>query len=675
MTSAAGPVVTEIAIGVTAGHDFVQQANTFIRRHPAMYLGPGQIAARRTAYAPAGNHSLIVKALELDRCVVLAGPPGSGREITAMAAIRELEPKLPLRRFSLEDEEAGEIGGIGEIAAAGPGGWLLHAGDGLAALPRCVDTVRAARGYLAVIADDWGEQLSGLPVVVLEPPDALEVYRHWVTARGHGGWADWDQAPGLLSGSPPASGRRLARLVEEIEQRGTLAPAAAQQDQVRQAYQDWNAELRAWFRAHRPPHDRALLVAAAALAPDREDRVYAAAADLAGRLHIDVHGAGLAWCPVTELGALLDEHQPNAWVVFRRLGYAEAILRHTIADYPLARQDLLSWLAALVTESLAGLRPRVGLAGTYADVAAAHGEAGHIVRTARAWAEGGRADPDLSANPAYLALSRTCLHPLVGARVRRALYEWSRRTGLPPTLQLVVAQVCELLGQTYPSVALTRLKHLAARGNDQVVRQVQRSVRALADGGQRAEVLRAVMAWCAPAGPEARPAAQRGQRRRVGAALFLEFAEPAGEAGLPALLSGAGARTPAQCLDGWRAALDLQVDEGGADRQFAVVAGRWLDAAVRHGPLRDAITGLFARAAGAPYLPPRAEHGSNRELTADVVMTAVARDWFAAGPPTQARRDVREAVTGPLTRGWWWPWLRRNRTRLRDWYATRSEHR
>jgi hypothetical protein len=654
-------------IGNSAGRDIIVQSLKIVRGRPPMYLAADEIARRVTAYVAALNYELIVNALKVDHAVILSGPAGCGREITAIAAIRELSPQIPIRRFSLEDEDTSEIAGSERC------GYLVHAADGLTGLARCAEVIRARDGYLVIIGEESPPRVDWLASFAIEPPEAIRVYRRWVMTMDLGNWARWDDATLLLEGALPADARRLAGLVLQIA-RDDL-DEGEQHNQVARAYRGWHEELLDWFREHQLPHDRALLVAAAALTPASENSVYAAAAKLAKRLEFDINGAGLAWCPVTELGALLDEQQGSPQVIFHRLGFAEAVLRHTIADYPLARQDLLTWLADLVTESLAGSKPRVWLAGTFADVAAGHGEASCIVETARAWAETDNADPDFNANPAFIALSQTCLHPIVGGRVRRAMYEWSRATRLPQTLKLTIAQVCEVLGQTYPSVALTRLKHLATRGNRQVVQQVEQSARNLVQSGHYPEVLAAVLTWCVPAYEEKLSASQSKQRRRVGATLFLEFARANDKTGAPELLTGAASRPPAGYLAGWRAALDAQMEEGTADLGFNTVVGQWLDAAVHHFPLRSAITSTFVSATGAPYFPPRISYGNKRELTVDQVMSKIARGWYDGGLRSPERREVKEAITVPLTRNGALRLLKMGWISARRWLATRSEHR
>jgi hypothetical protein len=240
------------------------------------------------------------------------------------------------------------------------------------------------------------------------------------------------------------------------------------------------------------------------------------------------------------------------------------------------------------------------------------------------------------------------------------MYEWSRTSRLPQTLKLTLVQVCEVLGQTYPSVALTRLKHLATRGNEQIAEQVKQTTRQLVEAGHYSEALKAVLAWCALVGRETLSVPQRQKRRRVGGALFLDFAGAMNDAGLPTVLTGTAGLTPTRCLPGWRAALDFYADGGAPGSGFSAVVGRWLDAAVAHAPLRTAITDMFVSAAGGPFTSLRADYGNTSGLaTADSTMAAAARNWFMAGPRRPDRREVMEAITVPLTRSSWLRLLKR----------------
>jgi len=636
-------------VGNQVSGDVIQSMNTFVRGRPSMYLGSAEIADRVNCYVPGRNHDLVVKALEVNHTVVLVGPRGCGRETTAIVAIRQLRPDIPIRRFSLEDEDAEEIG-----AKVGCG-YLIHAADGgLPRLGRCIDAVQATSGYLAVVADP-GIQLhpaiAPLPCVIVEPPCPLHVYQLRMTTHGFTEWSHWQQASELLENALPTDARRLAYLIEQVNRQG--GDIAAQQAEVTNAHRGWKTELRGWFDNHPAPHERALLIAAATLPLAAEKAyVYSAASSLAQRLQITVNGSGLAWCPATGLAALLEAEQEDNRIVFRRQGFAESALRHALADYPLARPDLLAWLAALPTDQAVRDDLRNSLAETLSDLAAEHGEAELITRTGRTWGDNNLADLT------FIALSRTCLHPRVGTSVRSALYEWSRAARTPQTLKLAIARVCEPLGQTYPQVALTRLKHLATHGNRQVRDEVMKAARALAASGQRAEVFMAALAWCAKSNEENLTPQDRKRRRRVGVLLFLELARPVNDLGLPEVLGDDQAVEPMTCLPGWQAALAFHTATYGIeDDAIEDVLWRWLDAALLHARLRERIIEVFIQAATSSLaVPPNSSRQAGSVTphpTAAEIMIGMVQRWASQDPTNFTRQEIKEDIVIPLTQPRW----------------------
>jgi hypothetical protein len=204
-------------IGALVSGDVVQTQNTFVRGQPPMYLSTSEVAERLACYVPARNHKAIVRGLDTNRAVILTGPRGSGRETTAIAAIRQLRPDIQFRRFSLEDEDTEEI----RMRRAS--GYLIHAEDGgLTHLARCTEIVRANDGYLVVIAEREIRVASGLlQEIQLEHPDPVQVYQSHVAFRGLVGWARWEGAADLLRTALPADARRLADLATQVARRHT----------------------------------------------------------------------------------------------------------------------------------------------------------------------------------------------------------------------------------------------------------------------------------------------------------------------------------------------------------------------------------------------------------------------------------------------------------------------
>ncbi|TDD63319.1 hypothetical protein E1293_43335 [Actinomadura darangshiensis] len=480
---------TQNVIGNTVSHDLVVNQIRYVRERRSMSLADGEIADRVAEYVPALNHRDIVERLRLGRAVALCGPRGAGVATTAIAALRELRPRLEIRRLTTGEDD------VEEIRSADAVGYLVRAGDEDASrLRTCAEAVWASGGYLLVVgteADHRGDFADVLPPVPVRPPDAITVYRRRLARKGLGetAWPGWPGAADLLKDGSPGDACRLADIVRAVVRTG------GDEREVERAYRGWEEQLREWFGGHPEPRDRTLLIAAATIAPADETSVYGAALSLARQLAVKVEGGGLVWCPSTGLGELIGAGADGGRLAFRRQGYRESVLRFVWRDYPLARNELLGWLAALPADGAVVLDPalRNRVAEVFADLAAEHGSAERILRAAHDWAV-----REEEADLAYVALARACLHPVVGGRVRTRLYEWSRERRLPQTLKLTIVRVGQVLGGTYPSIAMTRLKHLATFGNEQVRAEVADVAAELAQDHHDV-VFEAALGWCGAA--------------------------------------------------------------------------------------------------------------------------------------------------------------------------------
>ncbi len=602
--------------GNTVDRDLIVNQLNFVRRRSSMVLSAEEVDERVEEYVPVFNHARIVETLRRFRVLALAGPAGSGVRTTAIAALRELHPGLPIRLFATGEDDVEEVG------ISGVRGYLVRAGDeeDESRLRSCLEAVHTAGGYLVVMgtAAEQRRFTELLPVVAVEPPSAEAVYRRRLHRRGFGAtrWADWPRGFELLKGASPGDGRRLADLVREITREG------GDEYQVEQAYLGWDAELRAWFGRHELL-ERILLISAAAIAPADEAGVYGAALTLARRLEVSPTGGGLAWHPSGELSGLLGAEREDERLVFRRHGYADSVLRHVCAQYPLARLDLLSWLAELPTDPVVALGPwlRYRIAEVFADLAAEYGMPEKIVQMAESWASGRQRTADL----AYIVLARTCLHPRVGGRVRTRLYTWSRERNAPRTLKLTIAQVCEVLGQTHPSIALTRLKHLATYGDEEVREKVFEVALFLADGNP-AMVFWTSLQWCRTAARMSDPAGIR--RLEVGLRLLRALLPQAGPAGLRDVMD----------------VMDLLAAQG--DRRFRpLLLETLLSLASEH---RGAVLGVaLAWTKGAGGHPPR-DSAFRASLGAEIFL-ALAGERDRSGLPVLLadRSPVDPAVFTP----------------------------
>ncbi|GAA1779315.1 hypothetical protein [Actinomadura chokoriensis] len=471
---------TQNAIGNTVSRDLIMHYHAG-RGRGAMNLAEGEIGDRVADYVPARNHGLIVDVLRRERVIMLAGPAGAGVTTTAIATSRDVHPGMPVRPSTIAEEDTEEDWSAGCA-------YLVRAadeGDQKDLRSRIEVVSRKGRGLLLVVGTEaeLSRFAGACRTVVVEPPPAGAVYRRRLAVVGLGdtGWPDWPRAAELLKGASPGDARRLAELVKDI----------GDEQEVERAYLGWDGQLRDWFTEYSGLRDQTLLIAAAAIAPADESSVYGAALSLARHLQMNVEGGGLAWRPSTGLTELLGADRVDDRLVFRRHGYAPSVLRHVCAHYPLARTDLLAWLSGLPTDDAvvldAVLRRRT--TEVFADLAADNGFGDWILEAARAWADHRRADF------AFIVLARTCLHPVVGGQVRTRLYEWSRDGRRPQTLKLTIARVCQVLGRTDPSVAMTRLKHLATHGDVRVRDEVTEAALEVARFHEE-EVFAAALGWC-----------------------------------------------------------------------------------------------------------------------------------------------------------------------------------
>ncbi|MCD0450012.1 hypothetical protein LO762_12530 [Actinocorallia sp. API 0066] len=640
----AGPVDASgddsfFAVGNWTGGDFVQQQIKIMRGNPSLTVGDGHIAEILSFHVPCANHDTVVKVLAAEGAVLLTGPVGGGRRTTAVAALRAVAPGVPIRAFSpgADDPE--------EVSANGRHGYLVAAPDlssesARTALLDCLERAGAVGAHVVVLgrAQDTARLDGWLVPVEIDPPSALAVYRRHLRARRlPDGWTSWEAAARLLDGLLPVDGGRLAEIVAGVTRKG--GPPEALREEAERSFARWGSELTAWFSHHPDPCERALLAASAVLTPVPADAVYGPARALAARFSVTVNGDGLVWPPVSALRGLLaaDEAADDAdGIAFARHGYAAAVLHHLWTEQPPAREPLLSWYATVPGDPQVPESRREDLARAFTEFAAAHGAAALITATARRWASAGR--PRL----AFVALAYACVDRNAGATVRRALYEWARAARTPQPLKLVVAAVCEVLGQVYPTMALTRLKHLATHGDDQVAHAVVRAAAGIASAGRPGLALGAAFVWCAPGGGGLSTIG-RTRRTRAGALLFLTLTAPDAA---PDPLDVLDRRDPREPGAVWRAAVRL---DGGLWRP---VLRHWLDAALADPERRAAVVAALHEVPWDPLTGVR-EVAHEGHPTAAAIVVGAVRAWAAERPRDRERRRLREDVVVPLIEPWW----------------------
>ncbi|WP_438388663.1 HEAT repeat domain-containing protein [Actinopolyspora saharensis] len=216
--------------------------------------------------------------------------------------------------------------------------------------------------------------------------------------------------------------------------------------------------------------------------------------------------------PVTKLFELTKEYFDPDGRQFPTPGFGPHVLRHFWSDHPDLHEPMLTWLGGLphkIRDLDSSEMERI--ADRVAELAE-EGGASIALRIARTW---GRAslDKDPKKAPpsttqvgryqrsiAVRLLTNTAMHSTLGREVRQRLLAWSRdRTNIE--IQLLTAEVCAGIGQSFPRIALTRLKHLANSEDDRVRAAVLDAVRRIGGELGTSRFLSYVEEWFDDASP------------------------------------------------------------------------------------------------------------------------------------------------------------------------------
>ncbi|WP_232283674.1 hypothetical protein [Saccharomonospora cyanea] len=293
----------------------------------------------------------------------------------------------------------------------------------------------------------------------------------------------------------PPGVKEVAEAVTDRSREGETPAEALRTVLDKQRY-GWAPALRKEIRKRQENGDTewlALLVASAVLEHAEPQHVVTAADQLLAANGVDTASVAplLTPSPYARLHDFASEHFDPASRKFRPRGFATEVVRHLWREHPELRQLLLDWLAGLPRQiNDLGREELERIADRSADLAA---EGGHRVALvlARRWAttHAGRVShgqqtsdrwPDRRRRSiAVRLLTATATDSSLGRAVRQELWEWSRKSDAD--LQLLTAEVCAGIGQFFPRVALTRLKHLAGARNPDVRKSVVATLGQLAE--------------------------------------------------------------------------------------------------------------------------------------------------------------------------------------------------
>ncbi|GAA4855400.1 hypothetical protein GCM10025787_44280 [Saccharopolyspora rosea] len=217
--------------------------------------------------------------------------------------------------------------------------------------------------------------------------------------------------------------------------------------------------------------------------------------------------------PHARLGQLADEqfeHFDSDTRWFRPPGFGARVLGHFWREHPDLRAPMLDWIGELPAKVRDLDSDELDqIADRSAELAGAGG-AGIAIKLAQQWAKttAGASDRTTTSNSpsdryrrsiAVRLLTATGIDPSLGRSVRGKLWEWSRRGNAD--LQLMTAEVCAGIGQSFPRVALTRLKHLANADNAHVREAVRNALRQIGNQLGASRFLRYVSEWFDSAPP------------------------------------------------------------------------------------------------------------------------------------------------------------------------------
>jgi hypothetical protein len=598
-----GPVGTSVVTGDVYGDvnitEITEGASVTTSR-----LDPELVAHLQAVFVAPAPWAQAQGRLQARQAVALVGPTGTGRRTGAinLLAGTGAEP----HDLALDPDD------VDRILVASPGcGYLLD----LAAL---ADTP----GRAGPLLDRYLQELSRTrsPVVVLateelaraidldrrglsvpwNTPNPSDVFRYHLTYLRSAQVADdWLAQPRIAQVVAEASlsdAVRLVDLIRRVDPGGHHGPVPAEYlEQVLGVYRNWDSELTAWDEKIRPQADagecRAMLLALAVLEGESAADIAGAAERLISMAGLADHaGHGLTGPGVSARMQQVEAKVVDGRVTFARLAYATAVLDRAWVDRPRLRQPIHRWLA-----SLGGRVDRGGPGGgsaapaavrarqTLLDLARRQQTPSLVLDAVAGW------DRDEQGAIAEALLTSAALSEELGRPVRRRLYSWATKADASEHLHLLVARVCaRQLADSYPAIALTRLRHLAGLQREPVRTAVVEAIAQLSSRPRlRGLVRREVVAWAAPESGRAEMRAATGRRA------FLEITRQTDSAGCPLALAEPLSEDDLDDLGrGWRAV--LRAPDSRSEGETAI--NGWLTAGAEGRAPQDVVVQALARA-------------------------------------------------------------------------------
>ncbi|MEV7051849.1 hypothetical protein [Streptomyces anulatus] len=625
--------------------------------------------------------------------LVLSRPPGTSRNITAYALMARLMDKgiiqevwplsfgsssfFPVKRLPREHHR-------GYVLELPPDedGFEIHRSFG-ANLKDVRENLDPRHSRLIVIttSDQWRRIGHGAPEGIAPDLGAArpaDVAERWLQAEEPEfpvtAWLRHPKMKALLEGQSPTEVLRIVELMREARRTALRAIAEAsvgldtlqlrraeaaadtneaidkQVAEVAAARDNWENDLHDWHeKSGRTSFQRNFLVTASVLRGAPVGHIYAKAADLSKVLEgDDVEVTGQKAPGVIAMTrAIHAERTKDGALEFRRPHWDDASLEYFWTDRPLARVPFLHWLAQapldepkLAMESV-DLDYRRALAERIGDFAVRwavrHRRQEPLKEIVRTWHK----HPKKGLWPlATTLLDDAAVHPASAPYIHSMLLAWaSRKTDA--ALPLAVVTVCAgKFGRTHTGKALRRLRHAAESENAEVAEALQDAVRTLwADMSVRPLLFKDIVDWCG----------NDKIKDTVGRQTFAALATVAGpdSLGIPLVLDnpdqGDGEEfqpSPEELVTGWRTLLREGPGPTG-ERQVDKAVFLWLDAALRHRPLKDLILRSLRKAVDV--------RGTEEGRVLRETLRACAHGWVQGEDrPFSAEREAVRQELGAL---------------------------
>lgn len=628
-------------------------------------LKPDQVREYTEKFARPPNIGEAEGKLKENRVVVLAGPRGCGRRMSAVWLLNQMAD-LKMHEVERELDESFLTRNLGTEDHVG---WLLDLRDDEAKVQQSFGSTLAASqdfledqsSYLAVIIreDLWssvgigGEKL----LVTLTPARADNIIKRYLTKAERviseddaNTWLEHPPIKKHIERLMPPDAVLWAKSIHAehftLLESGSDAPEeltakvlAAKAQNVLNARLAWRNQLLEWYKVHHDGRERAFLLAAAALENMPAEQVFTGSGRLAVALGNEglQPTKGLAGPGIIQLVDAIEADLSSAEAVhFRRPGYADAILEYFWTDRMHLRDRFINWLSTdeALTKRDQDAEAAIERIGQYILLwSIRRNKLDLIEKVIKAWAESKKLS-----GAAEKLMTAAGLDPVLGKSMRERMLTWARNETV--LVKLVVARACGgPLGRVYPGIMLFRIGELADSEDPEIAKAVKAAMRSLWDISRTREGIRKeILKWCS-SDSRLRQAAARSS--------FTAIAGLVDESGFPVALplnADSEYQTSAGEADdfsirGWRCILDYPRPGGEAIYSFST----WMDTAATseraYAAVRDIFTGAVYRSAD--------DHFNDRRHT---TLSHLLYSWAPASTESPEKMQIRDDLLETVLR-------------------------